>query len=106
MVFQFLLALSIRFFLFDFVLFKKIREALKKKGYFFRKLLGCPFCQGFWTGLAIYLYFNFNTFRLCWPELINLLSFGFISAYLGLATAVYLNPLIQKYEQGSGIPLQ
>lgn len=104
MLFQFLLALSIRFFLFDFVLFKPFREFLKKSGYFFRKLFGCPFCQGFWCGLGVYLcYYPVEpTFRF----LVSIFCFGIISAYLGLALAVMLNPLIQKYENQSGIPLQ
>jgi hypothetical protein len=104
MCFEFLLALSIRFFLFDFILFKGIRETLKKKGYFFRKLLGCPFCQGFWCGLGVFLYFHSLTFS--WTGCLELLSFGFVSAYLGLAAAVILHPLIAKYEQDSGMPLQ
>jgi hypothetical protein len=104
MVYELLLALSLRFFFFDFILFKPIREALKTKGYFFRKLFGCPFCQGFWCGLGVDLYHH--SFSFVWPQIITFLSFGFISAYLGLATAVALNPLIQKYEQESGMPLQ
>ncbi|NLI92467.1 MAG: hypothetical protein GX434_09775 [Peptococcaceae bacterium] len=104
MIYELLLALSIRFFFFDFVLFKKIREFLKQKGYFFRKLLNCPFCQGFWCGLGAFLYFH--SFHLCWSDVISFLSFGFISAYLGLSTAVILHPLIQRYENDSGMPLQ
>ncbi len=104
MVLEFLLALSIRFFVFDFILFKGIRESLKKKGYFFRKLFGCPFCQGFWCGLAVFLYHHPLSISL--SGIITFLSFGFISAYLGLATAVMLHPLIQRYESDSGMPLQ
>jgi len=104
MLFELLVALSIRFFLFDFVLFKKIRLYLKQKGYFFRKLFSCPFCQGFWCGLAVYLYNH--TVGLNWQQIVSLLCFGFISAYLGLATAVVLHPLIKNYEQDSGMPLQ
>lgn len=104
MLFELLLALSLRFFLFDFVLFKPVRNYLKKKGYFFRKLFGCPFCQGFWCGLAVFLYYHSICFSL--PQIITFFAFGFISAYLGLAAAVTLHPLIQKYERDSGMPLQ
>lgn len=104
MVFYLLLALSIRFFLFDFILFKGIREYLRKKGYFFKKLFGCPFCQGFWCGLGVYL--AAHPITIDWTKIATWLSFGFISAYLGLATTVTLDPLIQRYEQKSGMPLQ
>jgi len=104
MFYQFLLALSIRFFFFDFILFKAIRESLKQRGYFFRKLFGCPFCQGFWCGLGVFLYFH--SVKLDCQDIINFFSFGFISAYLGLFSAVMLHPLIQKYEKDSGMPLQ
>lgn len=102
MVFDLLLALSIRFFLFDFILFKQIRDFLKRQGYVFKKLFGCPFCQGFWCGLGVYLCSQ----PLPWPNFLPWLSFGFISAYLALAAAVILHPLIEKYEQDSGLPLQ
>ncbi|NLM21647.1 MAG: hypothetical protein GX207_07870 [Peptococcaceae bacterium] len=104
MLLEFLLALSIRFFLFDFILFKRIRNYLKQKGYFFRKLFSCPFCQGFWCGLAVYLYYH--GFSLSWAQISQLLAFGFISAYLGLITAVALEPLINIYEKNSDLPLK
>ena len=104
MAYVILLALSIRFFLFDFVLFKGIREYLKAKGYFFRKLLGCPFCQGFWCGLGVYL--ASLPISMHWQQLATFFSFGFVTAYLGLISAAVFYPLIQKYEQNSGIPLQ
>lgn len=71
-----LFALSIRFFLFDFVLFKTIRERLKEKHYLFKKLLSCPFCQGFWCSLFVYLLSDEVVYL---PHLIN---FAFISAFL------------------------
>lgn len=103
MVFQLILALSLRFFFFDFVLFKRIRKYLKTKGYVFRKLLACPFCQGFWCGLGVFGAFQPVSFS--WTYLVSLLSFGFISAYLGLIAAVVFYPLIEKFEQRSGMPL-
>lgn len=104
MIYTILLALSIRFFLFDFILFKKIRQYLKTKGYFFRKLLGCPFCQGFWCGLGVYL--ASQPISMEWQHLVTFLSFGFVTAYLGLISAAVFYPLIEKYEQNTGIPLQ
>ncbi len=103
MAFQLLLALSIRFFIFDFVLFKRIRNVLRTKGYFFRKLLACPFCQGFWCGLGVFLSFHPAALTLSYGT--ALLAFGFVSAYLGLLAAVIFYPLIEKFEQRSGMPL-
>ncbi len=105
MGFELLLAISIRFFLFDFILFKKIREYLKPKGYFFKKLLSCPFCQGFWCGLGVYLVYH-SAFSFSWQNILSFLGFGFISAYLGLLTAVIFYPIIDKYEKNTGMPLQ
>ncbi|MDA8229421.1 MAG: hypothetical protein M0T74_17290 [Desulfitobacterium hafniense] len=99
MIFQLLLALSLRFFLFDFVLFKGIRESLKRKGYFFRKLLGCPFCQGFWCGLGVRL--AYNSFSISVEAGASLISFGFVSAYLGLIVTVAIQPFIERYERHS-----
>jgi hypothetical protein len=100
MLFNMLLALSIRFFLFDFVLFKGIRNFLNKKGYFFRKLLGCPFCQGFWCGLGIFLTTHIISFKLSF--LLSMLSFGFVTAYLSLMTTAIFYPLIEKFEEKNG----
>lgn len=103
MFFQLMLALSLRFFFFDFVLFKKIRNYLKVKGYVFRKLLACPFCQGFWCGLGVFAAFHSVSFS--WAYLVSFLAFGFVSAYLGLIAAVVFYPLIERFEQRSGMPL-
>ncbi|UWG98127.1 hypothetical protein LPY66_04805 [Dehalobacter sp. DCM] len=104
MILEILFALSLRFFFFDFVLFKRIRNYLKGKGYFFRKLFGCPFCQGFWCGLGIFLLHR--TIHFSWSWLLDFLAFGFICAYLSLILAVTIHPLLQKYERDSGIPLK
>ncbi|MEL7565775.1 MAG: DUF1360 domain-containing protein [Dehalobacterium sp.] len=96
MLFQILFTLSIRFFLFDFVLFKNLRNYLITKGYFFRKLLSCPFCQGFWCGLGTFLAAHTISFTLSF--LISMLSFGFVTAYLSLISTAIFYPLIDKYE--------
>jgi len=97
MLFDILLVLSIRFFLFDFILFKSLRNYFKTKGYFFRKLLSCPFCQGFWCGLGIFL--TAHTISLNLSFLLSLLSFGFVTAYLGLITTAIFYPLIERFEE-------
>jgi len=97
MLYDLLLVLSLRFFLFDFVLFKSIRNTLKTKGYVFKKLLSCPFCQGFWCGLAVFLATHPITLNL--GGLLSMLSFGFITAYLSMMTTAIFYPLIDKYEK-------
>ncbi|WP_089609731.1 DUF1360 domain-containing protein [Dehalobacterium formicoaceticum] len=96
MIFQILLVLSIRFFLFDFVLFKNVRTYLSTKGYVFWKLLSCPFCQGFWCGLGVFLVFHPFAFKLSF--LLSMLSFGFVTAYLSLMTIAIFYPLIDQFE--------
>jgi len=100
MLFEVLLTLSIRFFLFDFVLFKGLRNYLKPKGYLFRKLLSCPFCQGFWSGLGVFLTTHLITFNLSF--LLLMLSFGFVTAYLSMMTTAIFYPLIDKFERNYG----
>lgn len=97
MLFLLLLALSIRFFLFNFILFAGVREYLRTKGYVFNKLFSCPFCQGFWCGLGVFLATYGISLQVSY--LLFLLSFGFVSAYLGLLTTVVFYPLIEKYEE-------
>jgi len=97
MLFQMLLTLSIRFFLFDFILFKDLRNYLKTKGYFFRKLLSCPFCQGFWSGLGVFLTNYVISSNLNYLQ--SMLSFGFVTAYLSMMTTAIFYPLIDKYEK-------
>lgn len=97
MIFSMLLALSIRFFLFNFILFEGVRKYLNTKGYIFRKLFSCPFCQGFWCGLGVFLATYGISFQI--SSLLFMLSFGFVSAYLGLLTTVVFYPIIEKYEE-------
>jgi hypothetical protein len=97
MLFQMLLTLSIRFFLFDFVLFKGLRNYLRKKGYLFKKILNCPFCQGFWSGLGVFMATHLISFDQSF--LLPMLSFGFVTAYLCMMTTAIFYPLIDKYEK-------
>lgn len=85
-----LFILSIRFFLFEFYLFRYLREGLEGTGWFFKKLLKCSFCQGFWTGGLYYFYYyglNFGFIR-----------FGFASAILTYTWAVLLFKLSDEME--------
>lgn len=93
MVLDIIFVLSIKFFVFDFVNFKPIRDnLLKLQNYFISKLLKCPFCQGFWLGLITHsLKYN--------ESLANDLYFGFITAIICLCWNVIFWPLIDNYEE-------
>lgn len=99
MVYNLLLVLGIRFFLFDFILFKKIREHLQKNSCIFRKLFRCTFCQGFWCGLIVSLAKN-NIF----PVLPHF-EFAFITAIASFTWTVVMYPFIVQYEEKHDLPM-
>ncbi|KAB2951867.1 DUF1360 domain-containing protein [Heliorestis acidaminivorans] len=105
MFIELLFALSLRFFFFDFILFKKTREKLKKQNYFFKKLLSCSFCQGFWCGIFVYLLFNISFALFTLYNLLNLLAFGFASAILSITWVVIVHPFLKEYEEDQELPL-
>ena len=94
-----LLTLSVRFFLFDFVFFKPVREHLKSSSYVFKKLFSCTFCQGFWCGLIISLVKNWA--GLGWSHL----EFALISAIVSLTWTVIVYPFIEKFESDQDLPM-
>ena len=51
-----LYALGLRAFLFE-IKFPRVREKLESKHKLFEIFLNCPFCNGFWCGVVIYLIF-------------------------------------------------
>lgn len=91
-------ALSIRFFLFDFILFKNWRDFLKRRYYFFRKLFSCTYCQGFWCGIVVSLL-NHNP-----PTWYNL-KFAFISAVAAFTWTVIMEPFIRDFEKDRDLPM-
>ncbi|WP_418789910.1 hypothetical protein [Phosphitispora sp. TUW77] len=98
MLVDLLFALGIRFFLFDFILLKNIRDKLNKKYYIFRKLFSCTFCQGFWCGLFIALLQNCHQ---PW----NSFKFAFIAAIVSFTWTVIMDPYIGLYEEQSDLPM-
>lgn len=91
-------ALSIRFFLFDFILFKRWREFLRERHYFFRKLFCCTYCQGFWCGLAVSLA---GRECIAWHHI----EFAFVSAFLSLTCTVLMEPFIREFESDRDLPM-
>jgi len=92
-----LFILGIRFFLFDFILFKNIREYLKIY-YVFKKLFDCTFCQGFWCGLA---YSVAMSSLPVWQDII----FAFISAIVCFTWTMALYPYIRRFEKEHDLPM-
>lgn len=90
--------LSIRFFLFDFILFKGFRKYLKQKFYVFRKLLNCTYCQGFWCGLAVSLVGGSSSY---WHNL----KFAFISAIVTFTWTVLMESFIKEFEKNRDLPM-
>lgn len=99
MLSELILILSVRFFLFDFVLFKGIRIKLKEINYFFRKLFSCTFCQGFWCGLFISVIKS-------WPGISwSNLEFAFLGAIVSFTWTVIMDPYIRAYEDKCDFPM-
>lgn len=99
LLYNLLLALSIRFFLFDFILFKKLRNHLQKDSYIFKKLFSCTFCQGIWCGLIISLFKN--------PmfPLVPHLEFAFITALTSFTWTILMHPYIVQFEEKQDLPM-
>lgn len=92
MLIDLIFVLSIKFFLFDFSHYKKIRNYFNSfNNFFISKLLKCPFCQGFWCG--------FFTSIIKYQNILQGLYFGFVSAIICLSWNVIFWPLIDKYEE-------
>jgi hypothetical protein len=94
-----LVTLALRFFLFDFVLFKSIRVYLQTHSKLCKKFLGCPFCQGFWTGLGVWFWDH------GWLPVLPGLRFAFVMGFLCLSWSVIFDPLIRRFEERHGVPL-
>ncbi|MTV48426.1 hypothetical protein GJ688_05440 [Heliobacillus mobilis] len=100
MLVDLLFALAIRFFVFDFILFKPVRERLKSLHYLLKKLLSCPFCQGFWCGLFVYLWNHYPFYSFA-----EFIQFGFIVAFCAFTWSVVMHPLIEYFEKDRDIHL-
>ncbi|MDD2421197.1 MAG: hypothetical protein PHC60_07065 [Heliobacteriaceae bacterium] len=103
MVVDLLFALALRFFFFDFVLFKSFRAWLREKHYGWRKLFSCPFCQGFWCGVLVFLLAN--NLEGTWLFAKQLIFFSFSSAFLALTWTIWAFPLVKNYEKEQDLPL-
>ncbi|MCW2276758.1 hypothetical protein [Heliophilum fasciatum] len=96
---EYLFALSLRFFFFDFILFRPVRLWLDQQHYLLRKLLRCPFCQGFWCGLFVWPWSQGVDSLIRWGE------FAFGVAFLAFTWSVIMDPLIAAWEAGREIKI-
>lgn len=102
--YPFLVVLSLRFFIFDFYLFKSIRNKLLSfNNYFITKLLQCSFCQGFWIGILYYVYFCYtNHIIFDYFLVIDILKFGFANAIVNFTWYASTDKLISDMEKKRG----
>lgn len=92
-------ALALRFLFFDYKLFKGIRAKLYRLP-FFKTVLTCPFCQGFWCGFIIFIIHYYIYVGLISYFQMFYLSFiyGMISAILSLTWYVLVIPKLDLIE--------
>ncbi|PKM82861.1 MAG: hypothetical protein CVU89_01630 [Firmicutes bacterium HGW-Firmicutes-14] len=99
MLIDLLFILAVRFFLFDFILFKKVREYLGRTHYVFRKLFSCTFCQGFWCGLI------FSLLSCQGSSFGRHIEFSFVSAIITFTWTVLMHRFIKEYEDEYDLPM-
>lgn len=93
-------ALAVRFLLFDYKLFKPVRKVFYRLP-FFKTLLTCPFCQGFWCGFLIFLahYLLIVVVVSLWQVLYLSFIYGMISAILSLSWYAIIIPKLDLVER-------
>jgi hypothetical protein len=79
-------------------IFKPIRENIQKISPFLGKLLHCPMCFGFWSGILIKtsLLIFYQQFVLL--SLIIIVLYGFIGSFMSYLTYLLIKPLMDKYD--------
>ena len=100
-VLDFILVLALRFILFDFVGFKKIRtKLLHIDNKFLIKLLYCTFCQGVWCSLFIYVLnsYVYNRLDMNIIYFYDLIRFVLCGGILSFSWTVMLYPFYEEFE--------
>ena len=92
----FLVAMGMRFFIFDFYLFGPIRRDLMKIS-LLNKLLSCPFCQGFWcTLITLFVYHTFSWMKI--DHIIRALALSFSGGYISFLLAIFTDKIADDWE--------
>ena len=83
LVLDILFVQAIRFYLFEFYVFKSVRNYIKSFGWYVKKLIECPFCHGFWCGVIYYIA------RHGAGDFFSIIQFGFITSFVSFAWFVF-----------------
>lgn len=90
--------IGLTFIVTQFYIFKSVREFAKKISPILGKLLHCPACFGFYSGVLIkillLIYFN----QLIWLSIIIIIIYGFIGSIMSYITYLFIKPLMDKYD--------
>ncbi len=77
-------------------IFKNFRKYVLKYSDFFGKLIKCPACMGFWSGIIIkillIIFYNSDL------HLIIILIYGFIGSFASYVVYLLIKPLMDKYD--------
>ncbi len=79
---------GLRFLVFDHKLFRGLRLYLESFD-FFRTLLTCAFCQGFWLAFFTFLFYG---------DIVNAGMWGFGSGIISMTWCALVIPKIDEYE--------
>lgn len=100
---------GLRFFLFDFILFKPLRKKLEKKSWIFKKLFSCPFCNGFWTSVItrsvvlVKIRLGSRAFRpkkvFTLEQFVDMFILGIVSGFISITWYSIIIPLIEIMEE-------
>ncbi len=85
-----LFAQGLRFLIFDYRLFRPLREYIKDYP-LLSTLLKCPFCQGFWCGFFSFLYYG----------LIDAFLWGIGSGIISLTWFALIIPKLDEIEDSN-----
>jgi len=89
-------SIGLTFILVFFYIFKWLRDFMEKiNPKFLGKLLSCPACMGFWSGLII-KYIQIITYHYTLD--LSIILYGFISSFVCYLTYLLLKPLMDKYD--------
>ena len=84
-----LYSLTARMFLFE-IKFENLRNNLERKHFLLETFLNCSFCNGFWSGGAVFLLFG-GINKITFTSIVNLLAF-----MVTIGSLAYFQNLITK----------
>lgn len=79
-------------------IFKPIRKIIQQISPVLGKLLHCPMCFGFWSGILVKTMLLIFYHQLILLSLIIIVLFGFIGSFVSYLTYLLIKPLMNKYD--------